>query len=125
MDKSKEEADANDVGANVLSRTRECDSGEPSMGKCTSTSHELPEGSTSASSGMLESDGMNRNVTSMKGPQLHGTSSYSLNSSRLTLEKLCSYKISEPASLRCSNSQKNHSETTNSVATFLSIGVWL
>ncbi|XP_015056222.1 protein SUPPRESSOR OF PHYA-105 1-like isoform X1 [Solanum pennellii] len=106
MDTSKEEADANDVGANVLSRTRECDSGEPSMGKCTSTSHELPEGSTSASSGMLESDGMNRNVTSMKGPQLHGTSSYSLNSSRLTLEKLCSYKISEPASLRCSNSQK-------------------
>ncbi|KAH0721509.1 hypothetical protein KY290_004896 [Solanum tuberosum] len=104
MDKSKEEAEANDVGANVLSRTRECDSGEPSMRKCTSTSHELPEGSTSASSGMLETDGMNRNVTSMKGPQLHGTSSYS----RLTVEKLCNYKISEPASLRCSNNQETN-----------------
>lgn len=109
MDKSKEEVDANDVSANVLSRTRECGiSGEQLTGKCTSTNHELPEGSTSASSGLLENDGMIRNVTSMKGSQLHGTSSYSSNSSRFAVEKLCNYKISEPASLRCSSNRETN-----------------
>ncbi|XP_055807097.1 protein SUPPRESSOR OF PHYA-105 1-like isoform X2 [Solanum dulcamara] len=109
MDKSKEEVEANDVAANVVSRMRESDiSGEPSTGKCTSTSHELPEGSTSASSGMLENDGMNKNVMSMKDPQPHGSSSYSLNSSRLAIEKLCNHKISEPASFRCSNNRETN-----------------
>lgn len=110
MDQSKEEVEANDVAANALPKTRECDiSVEPSTGKCTATSHELPEGSTSASSGMLENDGMNRYMMSMKGPLPHSsTSSYSLNSSRLTLEKLCNYKISEPASLRCSNNRETN-----------------
>ncbi|MCD7450003.1 ornithine decarboxylase antizyme with +1 programmed ribosomal shift Spa1 [Datura stramonium] len=74
MDNSKEEVEANDVAADVLPKTRECDiSVEPSTGKCTSISHELPEESTSASSGMLENDGMNRYVMSMKGPQLHAS----------------------------------------------------
>ncbi|KAM3200636.1 hypothetical protein P3L10_032998 [Capsicum annuum] len=72
MDRSKEEIMANDVAANALPKTRECAiSVGPSIGKSTSTSHKLPKGSTSASSGMLDSDDMNRNVTSMKGPQSH------------------------------------------------------
>ncbi|KAM3204553.1 protein SUPPRESSOR OF PHYA 1-like isoform X1 [Capsicum annuum] len=109
MDRSKEEIAANDVAANALPKTRECAiSVGPSIGKSTPTSHKLPKGSTSASSGMLDSDGMNRNVTSMKGPQSHGRISYSLNSSRLTVEKLCNYKISEPASRRCSNNQETN-----------------
>ncbi|KAJ8556227.1 hypothetical protein K7X08_022985 [Anisodus acutangulus] len=76
MDQSKEEVEANDVAANALPKTREDDiSVEPSVGKCISTGHELPEGSTSSSS-------------------------------RLTVEKLSNYKISEPASLRCSNNNR-------------------
>ncbi|KAF3638257.1 putative arabinogalactan peptide 20-like [Capsicum annuum] len=107
--RSKEEIAANDVAANALPKTRECAiSVGPSIGKSTPTSHKLPKGSTSASSGMLDSDGMNRNVTSMKGPQSHGRISYSLNSSRLTVEKLCNYKISEPASRRCSYNQETN-----------------
>ncbi|KAF3627475.1 hypothetical protein FXO38_28737 [Capsicum annuum] len=77
MDRSKEEIMANDVAANALPKTRECAiSVGPSIGKSTSTSHKLPKGSTSASSGMLDSDDMNRNVTSMKGPQSHDDNVY-------------------------------------------------
>ncbi|XP_059301574.1 protein SUPPRESSOR OF PHYA-105 1-like isoform X2 [Lycium ferocissimum] len=98
MDQSKEDVEANDVATNVLPKTREDDiSVEPSMRKSISTSLEFLEGSISSGSGTN-----NRYVMSMKDTQPHGTSSYSLNSSRLTFEKLSIYKISEPASLRCS-----------------------
>lgn len=113
MEQSKEEVEANDVAASALLKTRECDiSVEPSIGTCITTSHELAEGSTSASLAMMEDDGTNRYAMSVKDPQPASTSSYSMSSSRLTIEELVrsNYNIPEPVTLSnySDNREKNH-----------------